>query len=316
MNREIKTLKPGSLDSILPQPYPVYNRRSQHHQQRHSMPNKPISKKTQKKFEKHRRRWDQNKKIRQTPAHNVHNNAPHKRSQPRTTICQPIDTYNHPDKGTIAPPPDSHQAYKTTKKVHKKGPAKNKEHEKHRQKFEHDVFDHTQNQCKVCPKTKKIMDPAKSTENNTRTKTNLFLTLEKTVQDYIGTKLKNRQNGHKLRELVSRCPCNTKHHISERYKYFKMIQEQLDHNIQNMLNTKNDHSAPYNEICLQTVKIRYQGGAESSDKGGCCETKGDAVRFPPPSSPRTIPAHHLHKTKTQPSNKHTRTKATRCHPTA
>ncbi len=34
----------------------------------------------------------------------------------------------------------------------------------------------------------------------------LFLTLEITVQDYIETKLKNRHNGHKLRELVSRCP--------------------------------------------------------------------------------------------------------------
>jgi hypothetical protein len=71
-------------------------------------------------------------------------------------------------EGTTAPPPNSHKAYKTTKRAHKKGPAKNKEHEKHRQKSEHDVFDHTQNQCKTCPKTKKIMDPAKSTEKNTK----------------------------------------------------------------------------------------------------------------------------------------------------
>ena len=103
------------------------------------------------------------------------------------------------------------------------------------------------------------MDPANSKEKNTRIKTNLFLTLENTVQDYIETELKNRHNGHKLRDLVSRCPCNTKHHISERYKYFKMIQEQLDHNIRNMVNTKNDHSAPYNKTCLQTVKITVPG---------------------------------------------------------
>ncbi len=160
------------------------------------------------------------------------------------------------------------------------------------------------------------MDPAKSTEKNTKVKTKLFLTLENTVQDYIGTKLKNRHNGHKLRELVSRCPCNTKHHISERNKYFKMIQEQLDHNIRNMINTENDHSAPYNETCLQTVKIRYQGGAESSDKGGSCETKGGCSEL----FPSLLPAHHprsqTSQIKTQPSNKHTRTKATRCHPTA
>ncbi len=131
-----------------------------------------------------------------------------------------------------------------TQKVHKKRPAKNKEHEKHRQKFEHDIFDHTQNQCKTCPKTKKIMDPANPSEKHKKGNRKLFLTLEKTVQDYIGTKLKNSHNGHKLRELVSRCPCNTKHHISERYKCFKMIQVQLDHNIRNMLNTENDHSAP------------------------------------------------------------------------
>jgi hypothetical protein len=42
-----KTLGTGSLNSTLPQPYPVYNRRSQHHPQRHSILNKPISKKTQ-----------------------------------------------------------------------------------------------------------------------------------------------------------------------------------------------------------------------------------------------------------------------------
>jgi hypothetical protein len=34
------------------------------------------------------------------------------------------------------------------------------------------------------------MDPAKSTEKNTRIKTNLFLTLENMVQDYIETKQK------------------------------------------------------------------------------------------------------------------------------
>ena len=60
-----------------------------------------------------------------------------------------------------------------------------------------------------------------------------------------------------------------------------MIQEQLDHNIRNMVNTKNDHSAPYNKTCLQTVKIRYLGGAESSDKGGGCEI-----------FPSLLPAHH------------------------
>jgi hypothetical protein len=160
------------------------------------------------------------------------------------------------------------------------------------------------------------MDPAKSTGKNTTIKTKLFLTLENTVQDYIWTKLKNCHNGHKLRKIVSRCPCNTKHHISERYKYFKMIQEQLDHNIRNMLNTENDHSAPYNETCLQTVKIRYQGGAESSDRGGCCETKGGAVRFSHPSSPHTIPAHNLQNSKTQPSNKQPSHKKTKSHPTA
>jgi hypothetical protein len=47
------------------------------------------------------------------------------------------------------------------------------------------------------------MDPANSIENSTKVKTKLFLTLENTVQDYIWTKLKNRQNGHKLRKLVS-----------------------------------------------------------------------------------------------------------------
>jgi hypothetical protein len=115
-----------------------------------------------------------------------------------------------------------------------------------------------------------------------------------TVQDYIWSKLKNRHNDHKLRKLVSRCPCNTKHHISNRYKYFKMIQEHLDRTIRNMVNTKNDHSASYNKTCLQTVKIRYQGGAESSDKGGCCETKGGrSETFPPP-----LPAHH---SRSQPS---------------
>jgi hypothetical protein len=302
VNRGRKTLRSGSLDPILPQPHPVYSRRSQHNR----IFDKPISKNTQRKFEKHRRRWEHNKKIRQTSTPNVHNHASHKRLPTRTTICQPIDTYNHPDRGTIAPPPDSHQAYKTTttKRVHKKGPAKNKEHEKHRQKPEQAFFDHTQKQCKTCPKTKKIMDPAKSTEKNTRTKTNLFLTLEKTVQDYIETQLKNRHNGHKLRELVSRCPCNTKHHISERYKYFKMIPEQLDHNIRNMaeqldhnirnmVNTKNDHSTPYNKTCLQNVKIRYQGGAESTDKGGCCETKDEVASAGCSEiSPSLLPAHH------------------------
>ncbi len=140
MGREIKTLKPGSLDSILPQPHPVSNRWSQHHPQRHSILDKPISNKTQREFRKHRRRWEQNKKMRQTPAPNVHNHTSHKRIPPRTTICQPNDTYNHPDRGTTAPPLDSHQAYKTTEKVHKKSPAKNKEHVKHRQKPKHDVF--------------------------------------------------------------------------------------------------------------------------------------------------------------------------------
>jgi hypothetical protein len=86
-------------------------------------------------------------------------------------------------------------------------PPKNKEHEKHRQKSKHDVFDHTQTKCKTCPKTKKKMDPANSIENSTKVKTKLFLTLENTVQDYVWTKLKNRHNGHKLQKLVSRCPC-------------------------------------------------------------------------------------------------------------
>jgi hypothetical protein len=155
------------------------------------------------------------------------------------------------------------------------------------------------------------MDPANSIEKN------LFIILENTVQDYIETKLKNRHNGQELRNLVPRCPCNTKHHISERYKHFKMIQERLDHNIRNMVDKKNDHSAPYNETCLQNVKIRYQGGAESScKKRGGCEQKGGAVRFFPPSSPRTIPAHNLHKSNTQPSNKQLSYKKTKCHPTA
>jgi hypothetical protein len=167
MSKEIKTLKQRSLDSVLPQPYPAYNRRSQHHPQRHSIFNKPITNKTQKKFEKHRRRWEQNKKIRQDPASNVHNHAQHKRSQPRTTICQPIDTYKHTDRGAIAPPPDPNKSYKTTKKAHKKGPAKNKEHEKHRQESEKDVFNHIQNQCETCPKAKKLLDPANSKKKNT-----------------------------------------------------------------------------------------------------------------------------------------------------
>ncbi len=55
-----------------------------------------------------------------------------------------------------------------------------------------------------------------------------------------------------------------------------------------MVNTKNDHSAPYNKTCLQTIKIRYQGGAESSDKGGCCETNGGCSEI----FPSLLPAHH------------------------
>ena len=155
VEREIKTLEPGSLDSILPKLHPVYNRRSQHHPRQQRIFDKPISSKAQRKFEKHRRRWKQNKKIRKTTTPIVHNHTSHKRFPTRTTICQPIDTYKHTDRGAIAPPPDPNKAYKTTKKTHKKGPAKNKEHEKHRQKSEHDIFDQTQNQCKTCPKSRK-----------------------------------------------------------------------------------------------------------------------------------------------------------------
>jgi hypothetical protein len=68
-----------------------------------------------------------------------------------------------------------------------------------------------------------------------------------------------------------------------------MIQKQLDHHIQNMLDKKNDHSAPYNETCLQNVKIRYQGGAESScKKRGGCEQKGWGSEI----FPSLLPAHH------------------------
>ncbi len=192
----------------------------------------------------------QNKKIRQNPAHNVHNNTPQKRSQPRNTICQPNDTYKHPERSTTAPPPDSHQAYKTTKKVHKERPAKNKEHEKHRQKSEHDIFDHTQNQCKTCPKTKKIMDPANPSEKHKKSNTKLFHTLEKVAQYHIRAKLKLHYHGQNLEKLVSRCPCNTKHHTSERHKYFEKIPQHIDRNIENMVNMKNDHSTLYNKTCL------------------------------------------------------------------
>jgi hypothetical protein len=68
-----------------------------------------------------------------------------------------------------------------------------------------------------------------------------------------------------------------------------MIQKHLDRNIRNMVNTKNDHSAPYNKTCLQTVKIRYQGGAESSDQEGCCETKGGCSETSPPPLPAQHP---------------------------
>ena len=85
-----------------------------------------------------------------------------------------------------------------------------------------------------------------------------------------------------------------------------MIQKQLDHHIQNMLDTKNDHSAPYNETCLQTVKIRYQGGAESSDKGGCCETKGGCSEI----FPSLLPAHHPRSQSSQ-NNNTTEPKATK-----
>ena len=51
-----------------------------------------------------------------------------------------------------------------------------------------------------------------------------------------------------------------------------------------MVNTENDHSAPYNKTCLQTVKIRCQGGAESSDKGGCSEIFSSPL---PEHHPRT-----------------------------
>jgi hypothetical protein len=44
VKREIKTLEPGSLDSILPQPHPIHNRRSQHHPRHHRIFDKPISK--------------------------------------------------------------------------------------------------------------------------------------------------------------------------------------------------------------------------------------------------------------------------------
>jgi hypothetical protein len=47
------------------------------------------------------------------------------------------------------------------------------------------------------------MDPANPSEKHKKGDTKLFLTLEKTVQDYIGTKLKNSHNGHKLQELLS-----------------------------------------------------------------------------------------------------------------
>ncbi len=106
--------------------------------------------------------------------------------------------------------------------------------------------------------------------------------MEKKVQYHIRAKLKLPYHGQKLEKLVSRCPYNTKHNTSERHKYFEKIQQHIDRNIENMVNTKNDHSAPYNKTCLQTVKIRYKGGAESSEtKGGCSETL-------PPS----LPAHH------------------------
>jgi hypothetical protein len=49
VEREIKTLEPGSLDSILPKPHPVYNRRSQHHPRHQRIFDKPISNKTQRK---------------------------------------------------------------------------------------------------------------------------------------------------------------------------------------------------------------------------------------------------------------------------
>jgi hypothetical protein len=136
------------------------------------------------------------------------------------------------------------------------------------------------------------------------------------VQDYIRKKLKLHHKGQKLLKLVSRCPCNTKHHILERQEYFKMIRQHIDLYIGHMVNTKNDHSVPYNDNCLQTVEIQYQGGAERAVTRGVQRPKGGAVRFPPPPSPRTIPANNLRKTKTVPNNKHTSNKKKICHLTA
>ncbi len=56
VNRERKTLRSGSSDSTKLQPQPVSNRRSQHHPQHHRILDKPINSKTQRNFEKHRRR--------------------------------------------------------------------------------------------------------------------------------------------------------------------------------------------------------------------------------------------------------------------
>ncbi len=73
----------------------------------------------------------------------------------------------------------------------------------------------------------------------------------------------------------------SKNHISERY-----------------------HSAPYNKTCLQTVKIRYQGGAESSDERGCCEI----FPFSPPRAPSPLTIFTKEKHDKVTSNKATRRK--------
>jgi hypothetical protein len=128
VSRKLKTLRPGSLDSIPPalpclQPSATapLNTRQTNQQQ------------NTKEVRETQATVGAKQKIRQNPAPNVHNHTSHKRIPPRTTICQPNDTYKHPDRGTTVSPPDSHQAYKTTKGVLKLRPAKNKEHEKHRQ---------------------------------------------------------------------------------------------------------------------------------------------------------------------------------------
>ncbi len=156
------------------------------------------------------------------------------------------------------------------------------------------------------------MDPANSSGKHTKTKTKLFHKLDKMVQDHIRTKLKLHHHGHKLRKLVSRCPSNTKHHILERHKYFKMIQQHIHRNIGHMVNTNNDHSAPYNDSCLKPTRYGTRVVQRAEARVVQRAMEGD-VRFFSPPSPRTIPAHNLHKTKTQPSNKQAHNNKKTCH---